>query len=268
MLRYSALKGAKRRADEVSESGAPVGVPSFLWKPRPYQREWRDAFDSGLRKQLIIAHRRAGKDDYSMDHARRELDAHGGTVWHMFPIHVQARRSIFEGHSKDGVRFIDRHFPHRIGIGKQDMAVELPNGAFWRMLGSDLYDRLPGGNPIGVIFSEWSRCDPRAWQFVKPIIRENGGWAIFITTFYGRNHAYKMVQDLRGNSEWYVDLKDVTQTTLDDGSPVISEADIAAERAEGMSEELIQQEYYNNPLASAEGSYYGRALDLIGRRAA
>jgi len=46
----------------------------------------------------------------------------------------------------------------------------------------------------------------------------------------------------------------------EDGTPIITDADIAAERREGMSEELIQQEYYCSFEGYQEGSYYVKQL--------
>jgi hypothetical protein len=158
-----------------------------------------------------------------------------------------------------GLRFIDQAFQE----GKRhetDMMIELPNGSTWQLTGSDYYDRLVGANPIGAVFSEWALCDPRAWNYVRPIIRENGGWVCFITTFRGRNHAYQMYQRVKNNPEWSCEVLTVDDTTNTDGSRILTPADIQAERESGMSEAMIQQEYYCNPLAAAEGAIYGAPL--------
>ena len=142
------------------------------------------------------------------------------------------------------------------------MQIEFENGSIWQMCGSDRYDSLVGSNPRGVFFSEFALCDPRAWDFIRPIIRENGGFVCFITTYRGRNHAYRMAQRLAKNPDWYVDIRTVDDTTDIDGNPILTE-DIQAERDEGMSEALIQQEYYCNPMAAVEGAVYGRAFERL-----
>ena len=131
------------------------------------------------------------------------------------------------------------------------------------MAGSDRYDSLVGSNPIGVFFSEWALCDPRAWDYIRPIIRENGGFACFITTYRGRNHAHRMAKRLAANPDWNVDIRTVDDTTDVEGNRILSQADIDAERAEGMSEALISQEYYCDPQASVEGAIYGRAFEQL-----
>ena len=63
-------------------------------------------------------------------------------------------------------------------VNNTDMRLELKNGSIYQVVGTDNVDRLVGSNPIGVIFSEFSLQDPRAWDLVRPILAENGGWAV------------------------------------------------------------------------------------------
>jgi hypothetical protein len=131
------------------------------------------------------------------------------------------------------------------------------------MAGSDRYNSLVGSNVRGVVFSEWALCDPRAWDYIRPIIRENGGWVVFITTLRGKNHAYRMAQRLKDNPEWFVDIRTVDDTTDNQGRRILTDADIQAERDEGMSEALIQQEYFCNPLAALPGAIYGKQMETL-----
>lgn len=224
-----------------------------------------DAFNAGARRLILIWHRRAGKDNFALNLAGGEMQTDIGTYWHLFPMHVQAKRAIWNGIDNDGQRFIDQAFPKelRAATRAQDMQIEYKNGSMWQLCGSDAYDRLVGANPRGVTFSEWALCDPRAWDYIRPIIRENGGWAAFITTYRGRNHAYQMAKRLARNPDWYVDIRTVDDTTHHDGRPILTPADIQAERDEGMSEALIRQEYYCDPVAARDGSIYGKALEKM-----
>ena len=236
------------------------------WTARPYQQDSLDAFDDGKRRQVLVWHRRAGKDNYALNLASREAERTPGTYWHLFPKHVQARKAIFEGISNDGVRFIDQAFPESIREGRianRDMMIRFKSGSTWQMAGSDRYNSLVGSNVRGVVFSEWALCDPRAWDYIRPIIRENGGWVVFITTLRGKNHAYRMAQRLKNNPDWYVDIRTVDDTTDNNGKRILTPDDIQAERDEGMSEAMIQQEYYCNPLASLPGSIYGRQMEIL-----
>jgi hypothetical protein len=84
---------------------------------------------------------------------------------------------------RSGFKFLD-HIPREIRVrtNETDMLIELDNGSIIQIVGSDNYDSLMGSNPVGCVFSEYSLQDPRAWEFIKPILRENGGWALFIYT--------------------------------------------------------------------------------------
>ncbi len=201
-----------------------------------------------------------------MSLARREARRHVGGYCHFFPKHVQARRAIWNGvDPKIGRNFIDKAFGDLIAHrNNTEMFLELTGGSTWQLLGSDNYDRFVGANALGVIFSEWALCDPRAWDYVKPILRENGGWALFITTYRGRNHAWQMVKRLQGNPDWYIDVRDVTQTSDVNGKRIIDDEGIEAERRDGTSEGIIQQEYFCNPAAAVPGAVYSRqAQDLL-----
>jgi hypothetical protein len=181
--------------------------------------------------------------------------------------HVQARRAIWQGiDPKKGASFIDIAFgDYEAARNNTEMFLEMYNGSTWQLLGSDNYDRVVGSNAVGVVFSEWALCDPRAWDFIRPIILENGGYAIFISTYRGRNHMWQMTQQLKDNPEWYVDVRSIEQTTDVDGKRILTDEDIQRERDSGMSEALLQQEYYCNPEAVAEGAIYGRQVERLRR---
>ncbi len=236
-------------------------APSWPWPLRPMQQEAYDAFERGIKRFGLFWHRRAGKDIFGMSVARQCMKERVGTYVHFFPKHVHAKRALWRGvDPRKGARFIDIAF-HDIEAERnnQDMLIEAYNGSQWCLLGSDNYDStVIGGNVVGVVFSEWALCDPRAWDYIRPILRENGGWAMFITTFRGRNHAWQMYDSLKDNPDWYIDLRTVEDTCELDGSRIITDEDVEADRRDGMKETLIQQEYYCNPEATADGAIYGK----------
>ena len=118
------------------------------------------------------------------------------------------------------------------------MMIEFINGSTWQLIGSDRYDSLVGTNPVGVLFSEYALSDPQAWDYIRPILTENGGWAWFISTPRGKNHFWQLYEMALRNEEWHCE-----RLTVDD-TDMITEADIQAERDSGMAESTIQQEYY------------------------
>lgn len=226
-----------------------------------HQLEVDDAYKTGKYDRFYLAwHRRAGKDVYGLDFARRRMEERTGTYWHLFPFHVQARRAIWNGiDARDGMKFIDRAFPPQLrdGINQTEMSIDW-KGSHWQMLGSDNYDRMVGSNPCGVVFSEWALCDPAAWDYIRPILIENKGWAMFITTFRGHNHAYRQFRTVQELENWYTSLRTIDDTHKHDGSPIVSRKDVEGEIRAGMSEALAQQEFYCDPNAASTGAIFNK----------
>lgn len=239
---------------------------TWPWPLRPIQQNVVDKFNDGIRRFGLFWHRRAGKDVFGMSLARNQMTDRVGSYVHFFPKHVHAKRALWRGvDPRQGKKFIDIAFGDiEVMRNNQDMVVEAFNGSTWTLLGSDNYDsNIIGGNVVGVVFSEWALCNPMAWEYIRPILRENNGWAAFITTFRGRNHAWQMAQKLKDNPDWFIDIRDITQTCELDGSPIISLEDVEKDRQEGMKESLIQQEYFCNPEAVVDGAIYGTQVEQL-----
>jgi hypothetical protein len=231
-----------------------------------HQAEVKAAHQTGLYNRYFLAwHRRAGKDVFGLDFARERMEERKGTYWHLFPFHVQAKRAIWNGiDARDGIKFVDRAFPvdSREGENHTEMSINW-KGSHWQMLGSDNYDRMVGSNPCGVVFSEWALCDPAAWDYIRPILIENKGWAMFITTFRGRNHAWRMFQNIKSADNWYASLRTIRDTHKKNGEPIVSEADVQKEIVDGMDAALVQQEFYCDPNAATTGAIFNKQYNRI-----
>jgi hypothetical protein len=232
------------------------------WRCRPYQNELWDYLNSGGKRAVAVWHRRAGKDQVGLHWTTVASQRRKGVYWHMLPTLRQARKVVWENIDGTGNRVMDawpgwqRPGPHSMvsHIRHDEMKVELHNGSIWYAAGSDNYDSLMGTNPVGVVFSEWALSNPAAWDYVRPILSENGGWALFIYTPRGRNHGASMYEMARDNPDWFCQ-----RLTVDDTLAITKEA-IDAERRAGMAEELIQQEFWCSFDAPLVGSYWGDQL--------
>lgn len=231
------------------------------WTPRPHQRRLWGHLEAGGKRAVAVWHRRAGKDSTAINWTAVAAHQRIGTYWHMLPTATQGRLVVWEGRDGQGRRLIDQAFPPetRSGLRNDRMSMELRCGSIWQVVGSDNYDRLVGANPVGVVFSEWSLTDPRAWDYVRPILAENHGWAVFIYTPRGKNHGFELFDLARHRGDWFAEKLTVADTGI------LTPEIIAAERASGMSEALIQQEYYCSFEAANEGSYYGKLLEQAER---
>lgn len=245
-----------------------MGVVSLPhnWAYRPHQQNFARYMEGGGKRYVGVWHRRAGKDTASVNWAVFAALQRPGTYWHMLPTLRQGRLVIWDGINGQGQRLLDQAWagplersPLIRKVRNDEMKIEAVNGSVWQVVGSDNYNSLVGSNPVGVVFSEWSLTDPRAWDFVRPILAENGGWAVFIYTPRGKNHGWDMLQIARENPDWKHEVLTVNDTG------VISNTVIDMERRSGMSPEMIQQEYYCSFEAPNTGAYYGRALEEAGK---
>jgi phage terminase large subunit len=209
----------------------------------------------GLRASLVW-HRRGGKDLTSVNLCCMKMFQRVGTYWHVLPTYKQGRAIVWDGMDGTGRPFLDA-FPKEIVTHKNnvEMQVTIINGSKYRVVGSDNIDSLVGTNPIGVIFSEYSLQDPHAWDYIRPILAENGGWAMFIFTPRGKNHGYKLHQMAERNPRWFHSTLGVQVTKA------IKPEVIEDERQSGMAEELIQQEYYCSFDAPLVGAYYSTQME-------
>lgn len=212
------------------------------WAPRAHQKALFAQFGHGkpFRRGCAVWHRRAGKDSVALNLTARDMFRRVGTYWHLFPEQTQARRAIWNGIDRQGRRIIDQVFPAgvRRRTSGQEMLIETVNGSIWQMAGSDNFDSLVGSNPVGVVFSEWSLANPESWEYIRPILVENDGWALFIYTPRGRNHGYNTYARALEADTWFCERLTVDDTGL------ITREQIDEERRAGMSEGKVRQEFH------------------------
>jgi hypothetical protein len=113
-----------------------------------------------------------------------------------------------------------------------------------------------------VVFSEYSLQDPQAWDYIRPILAENEGWAIFNFTPRGENHAKELLDyPLTDKDHWFV-----SNLTVDD-TQVLSREVLNQERKEIIAKNgddgIFLQEYYNSFSAALVGAYYGKILEAM-----
>ena len=183
---------------------------------RWYQRPFHEAWVTGKKKRLIeIAHRRWGKDEISLMATCELAHKRVASYWHCLPEYEQARKALWDAiNPHTGKRRIDEAFPPEIRESKdeQKMFIKLRCGSTWQLIGSDRYDSLVGSGVAGVVFSEWALANPASWAYIRPMLEENDGWASFITTPRGRNHAKAMYDMARGNPRWFAEVSTVHDT--------------------------------------------------------
>ena len=221
----------------------------YLYKARDYQIPFLRAWDSGIKRLFLVWHRRSGKDKTVIANVAKRVMEKKGMYYYMLPTYSQAKKVIWLGSDKGGMRFID-HFPKEIvkSINQSDMIIEFINGSMLQLIGADNIDRIVGTNPIGVVFSEYSLMKPEVWQFLYPILNENEGWAVFVMTPRGSNHAHTMMNDFKNDPKWFVQVLTVEDTKA------LTPEQIEDARKE-LPQDIFNQEYMCKFLDSGAGFF-------------
>lgn len=256
-----------RRETPAAEEETPSisqGLP-LVWQPRPYQVDLWEALLGGAKRADVVAHRRWGKDEVALHWAAGAAWRRPGSYWHLLPETAQGRKAIWDAvNPHTGRRRIEEAFPPMMQptFRESEMQVELGNGSTWQVMGSDNYNSLMGASVAGVVMSEWALATPEAWAHIRPILLENDGWALFLWTPRGRNHAARAFESRRGDPDWFCLKSPATETD------VFTREQLEREKREliaelGSVEEgqaRFASEYLVDFDAAAPGTYYASLL--------
>ncbi|WP_141339709.1 hypothetical protein [Bradyrhizobium sp. USDA 3458] len=223
-----------------------------------------DYLEKGGRRAIEIAHRRWGKDDVVLHRTAIAAHERVATYWHALPEYTQARKAIWNAvNPHTGIRRIDEAFPRELREKTVDdeMFIRFKNGSTWQVIGSDRYNGLVGAGVAGVVFSEWALCNPSAWGYIRPMMEENNGWATFITTPRGRNHAKSMLDMAKDNPRWFAEVSDIyntgalSQAQLDEGLK-----EYVTLYGEDVGRAQFEQEYLCSFNAAILGAFYAKEM--------
>ena len=238
------------------------------WKPRDYQKPAWNYWvrDGGKHAELIWA-RRHGKDDVCLHGTAIKAHERIANYWHMLPLANQVRKAIWEAvNPRTGKRRIDEAFPDAICDAKrdQDMLIRFKCGSTWQCLGSDNYQGAIGSTPAGIVYSEWAQANPSSRGYLRPILAENNGWQVYITTPRGKNHAFKTYKSARKSPDSFAEL--ITAQDTD----VFTPEQLEIERQEyidtygiDLGTMLYNQEYMCSFDAAIMGAVWGGELAKV-----
>jgi hypothetical protein len=245
--------------------GSPEPIDLFGgWYTEPHQDPFWRYMEGGGKRACVVWHRRAGKDDVALHWTCAAMLDRVGNYWHMLPQAEQARKAIWEAiNPHTGRRRIDECFPVELRQRSRnnEMMIEFKNGSIWQVVGSDNFNALVGSPPIGIVFSEWSLADPASWAYLRPILRENGGWAIFIYTPRGRNHGLTLYESAKRAQGWFHEIRSALDTEIFTADELEEER---LEQIQTFGEELgqayFEQEYLCSFDAAVLGAVYAAAI--------
>ncbi len=240
---------------------------------RWYQQDFHSALVNRTHDRLMaVWHRRAGKDEIVLNGMRTLACQDPGTYWHCFPEQAQARKAIWNGvNGHTGKRRIFDAFPEQIIKRMQDadMFLELKpeyckdgKTSTFQLIGSDRYDSTVGSGPKGIAYSEWALSNPAAWAYHSPMIRESKGFAAFITTPRGNNHAKTMYDMAVKNPRWFAELLSIEQTktlSSEELEEALEEYQVLHGIDLGLS--IFEQEYMCSFAGAMVGAYFGAEMN-------
>lgn len=241
------------------DSKEVISLP-YKFEPRDYQLPLMDAIDTGIKRAVCVWHRRSGKDKTVINLVAKKMYERVGAYYYLFPTFKQGRKVIWDGRDRSGFKFTN-HIPHSIRrrTDNTEMLIETDNGSIFQVIGTDDIDRIRGTNPFGIVFSEWSLQNPAAWDITRPILAENGGWAIFIYTPQGKNHGWTTLETAKAFPDvWYSEILTVEDTN------VIPQDILAQERREIIRKDgndaVYLQEYMCDFEIPIQGAYFADQL--------
>ena len=270
-----------------------VRIP--LVESRHYQFPFWKAMDNGCNRAVKSWHRRAGKDITDFQFMVRSALKRRGTYYYYFPTLELAKKALWDnivefyksGEVVASGNMIDILCPPEVRKRRNnsDYFLELVNGSVIKIGGTDNLSVI-GMNGYGYVFSEWQSQKKEAFGYISPILRENGGWALFNGTMRGKkNHLYQDIQKTASIDSWFSqwlkpeDTKDYYWINPEEDIFVnpelvgmkhpdtfrkfqnIQEIVDAGE----ISMSLALQEYLNRADSDVYGGYYGYELKKMNR---
>lgn len=218
---------------------------------------------------FLTWHRRGGKDLTAFNFLIKESQKKVGLYCYVMPTWAQCKRNIWDAITTDGYKFLDC-IPERLllggsrktGMNESELQIKFANGSIIQMASGEKYNRLRGMNARGFILSEFAFMHPNVLKVIGPVLAESEGFLVILTTPNGKNHAYKLWQEVQKHPEkWFTELLTIRDTKRTDGRPVISEEKVREiQKEEGLTDEEINAEYFCSYEGSVAGTYYEKLL--------
>ena len=151
-----------------------------------------------------------------------------------------------------------KHYAHPIPsvkFNESELRADFPNGARVQLFGADNPDALRGIGLWGVIFDEYSQQPSSIFtEVIRPALADHKGYAVWLGTPKGMNDFYRLYNDHKEDSDWYVKLLKASE------SEILDEQELQDARKE-MSFDEYNQEFECSFTAAIKGAYYSKQLE-------
>lgn len=253
----------------------PIQIPNpAKFIPRDYQLPFWAAIDGtpeGIKRALLVWHRRAGKDWAALNKVAELLLV---KFWDtpMTCIYLAGRSQrhgagiVWDNQTNEGLSYLDA-FPPEMIERKDDRnyTIYFKNGSIFKVMTTVDKQAVRGMNPKIIVFSEYDFIDngPYIWTSVLlPILMMNDGIALFTTTPDGVKQTYRLYTNNHDNPKWFVEVRDC-EHTVHNGKRILTDEMVQQARLDGMSEAKIMQEFYCDFFAESEGTFYEKEFKAI-----
>ena len=234
---------------------------SDYFVPREYQKPMVRAFRDGCKRIVSCQARRSGKDICGLSLLVEAAIKTVGIYWYIWPNAEQGRKHAWNGKLLDG-RDLLSLIPEKVIKKKNisDMSITLVNDSIIQIIGSEKVSTLRGGNPVGIIMTEFAFFSNKdALEVVLPMLNANDGWLIVLSTPDGHNQFYTLLEIAKDNPDiWFSQVLNIEVTQHISIEKINRDIEMGI-----MSWEKAQREYWCSFDVGFAGSIYGGAIDRL-----
>ena len=201
------------------------------YKPQSYQAEIEN---DTTRFKVVVIGRRGGKTEMAINITLDKAMKDPGLYWIIAPFYGQVKSIVWTR-----LKTLLKNDPYWKYNEVELSAEHTLRKTRIELKGADKSDSLRGIGLKGIILDEAARIKEAAWrEVVRPMLADNKGWAIFISTPKGHNWFYDLY--LAGLNEDTKEWKSWHHPTRI--NKYIAESEIEQSRKD-MSRRLFQQEF-------------------------
>jgi hypothetical protein len=240
-------------------------LKEHVFAARWYQKGFHQALvGSEFENAMAVWHRRAGKDEVTLNGLRDHSIRRVGTHWHCLPEYAQARKALWDAVNQNtGKRRLDEIFPPECIETRRDndMFIKFKWGSTFQLIGSDNYNATVGAGPVWISYSEWALANPSAYAYHQPMLLESRGKAVFITTPRGNNHAKATYDYATRSPRWFAQTLTVNDTGIFSEEQLEEvRANLEAQYGIDFGRAYFEQEYLCSFSGAMVGAYFGAEM--------
>lgn len=192
--------------------------------------------DSRKRYRVVRCGRRFGKTFFAVNEIIQwALLKQPGTYWFVAPTYRQAKELAW--------KLFDKYLPKELVAKKNEteLIIKLVNGSEIALKGADNPDSLRGVGINGLVMDETAFIDPYAWDTIRPVLSDTGGWAVFISTPKGYNWFHDLY--MNAGKEEYRDTWESFHFTSYDNPTIPNYIEELEDAKRTLHADVFDQEY-------------------------